>query len=68
MIEGYNLNLAADESDLEVRIGTERCNVTSLTSTQGYIFVTRLSKGENYKKEEERIIFIPGKKKFKKNC
>jgi len=34
VIEGYNLNLAADESDLEVRIGTERCNVTSLTSTQ----------------------------------
>ena len=34
VIEGANLNLAADETDLDVRIGTERCNVTSLTATQ----------------------------------
>merc|ERR1719391_1226100 len=34
VIEGYNLNLAADENDVDVRIGNERCNVTSLTSTQ----------------------------------
>jgi plexin A len=34
VIEGSNLNLAADETDLDVRIGTERCNVTSLTATQ----------------------------------
>merc|ERR1719350_2534651 len=30
----YNLNLAADENDVDVRIGNEKCNVTSLTSTQ----------------------------------
>jgi len=34
VIEGYNLNLASDESDLDVRIGEGRCNVTSLTATQ----------------------------------
>jgi plexin A len=34
VIEGANLNLAADETDLDVRIGAERCNVTSLTATQ----------------------------------
>ena len=34
VIEGYNLNLAADENDVDVRIGNEKCNVTSLTSTQ----------------------------------
>ena len=34
VIEGHNLNLAADENDVDVRIGNEKCNVTSLTSTQ----------------------------------
>jgi len=34
VIEGYNLNLAANENDLDVRIGHGRCNVTSLTATQ----------------------------------
>ena len=34
VIEGYNLNRAADENDLDVRIGTGSCNVTSLTPTQ----------------------------------
>ena len=34
VIEGFNLNGAADVDDLDVRIGTERCNVTSLTKTQ----------------------------------
>ena len=34
VIEGYNLNRAADETDLDVRIGSGVCNVTSLTATQ----------------------------------
>ena len=34
VIEGYNLNRAADETDLDVRIGAGVCNVTSLTATQ----------------------------------
>lgn len=34
VIEGHSLNKASDESDLDVRIGTGRCNVTSLTATQ----------------------------------
>ena len=34
VIEGQYLNLAADETDVEVRIGSGRCNVTSLTKTQ----------------------------------
>ena len=34
VIEGFNLNGAADVEDVEVKIGTGRCNVTSLTKTQ----------------------------------
>ncbi|GLH11402.1 Uncharacterized protein GBIM_16186 [Gryllus bimaculatus] len=34
VIEGVNLNLASDESDVNVTIGTQPCNVTSLASTQ----------------------------------
>ena len=34
VIEGFNLNGAADVEDVEVRIGSGRCNVTSLTKTQ----------------------------------
>lgn len=34
VIEGEMLNVAADESDVKVNIGTEQCNVTSLTLTQ----------------------------------
>ncbi|XP_046682902.1 plexin-B isoform X1 [Homalodisca vitripennis] len=34
VIEGENLNLASDESDVNVTIGTLACNVTSLASTQ----------------------------------
>ncbi|XP_071548582.1 plexin-B-like isoform X2 [Panulirus ornatus] len=34
VIEGENLNLACDESDMNVTIGTRQCNVTSLALTQ----------------------------------
>lgn len=34
VIEGFNLNGAAREEEVEVRIGDGRCNVTSLTQTQ----------------------------------
>lgn len=34
VIEGEMLNVAADESDVKVTIGTSQCNVTSLTLTQ----------------------------------
>lgn len=34
VIEGEFLNIAADESDVNVTIGAEKCNVTSLTLTQ----------------------------------
>lgn len=34
VIEGEILNVAADESDVNVTIGTAQCNVTSLTLTQ----------------------------------
>ncbi|XP_050438453.1 plexin-B [Adelges cooleyi] len=34
VIEGENLNLACDESDVNVTIGVEVCNVTSLANTQ----------------------------------
>ncbi|XP_037069956.1 plexin-B-like [Pollicipes pollicipes] len=34
VIEGQNLNLAADESDMRVLIGTHSCNVTSLALSQ----------------------------------
>ncbi|XP_050527512.1 plexin-B [Daktulosphaira vitifoliae] len=34
VIEGENLNLACDESDVNVTIGIEVCNVTSLANTQ----------------------------------
>ncbi|XP_049807019.1 plexin-B [Schistocerca serialis cubense] len=34
VIEGENLNLASDESDVNVTIGTQPCNVTSLALTQ----------------------------------
>ncbi|XP_066996957.2 plexin-B isoform X2 [Anabrus simplex] len=34
VIEGENLNLASDESDVNVTIGTRPCNVTSLALTQ----------------------------------
>ncbi|KAK8746915.1 hypothetical protein OTU49_016897 [Cherax quadricarinatus] len=34
VIEGENLNLASDESDVNVTIGTRQCNVTSLALTQ----------------------------------
>ena len=34
VIEGFNLNGAAREEEVEVRIGDARCNVTSLTQTQ----------------------------------
>ncbi|XP_059469642.1 plexin-B isoform X3 [Neocloeon triangulifer] len=34
VIEGENLNLASDESDVNVTIGTRPCNVTSLAMTQ----------------------------------
>ncbi|XP_066956195.1 plexin-B-like isoform X2 [Macrobrachium rosenbergii] len=34
VIEGENLNLASDESDVNVTIGTQKCNVTSLALTQ----------------------------------
>lgn len=33
-VQGENLNLASDESDVNVTIGTLACNVTSLASTQ----------------------------------
>lgn len=34
VIEGENLNLASDETDVNVTIGTCPCNVTSLAATQ----------------------------------
>ena len=34
VIEGENLNLASDETDVNVTIGTRPCNVTSLAATQ----------------------------------
>ncbi|XP_039297179.1 plexin-B-like isoform X1 [Nilaparvata lugens] len=34
VIEGDNLNVATDESDINVTIGSAQCNVTSLASTQ----------------------------------
>lgn len=34
VIEGENLNIASDESDVNVTIGTKQCNVTSLALTQ----------------------------------
>ncbi|KAI5694542.1 hypothetical protein M8J75_000766 [Diaphorina citri] len=34
VIEGENLNTASDESDIRVTIGTELCNITSLSSNQ----------------------------------
>ncbi|KAF2368826.1 Plexin repeat [Trinorchestia longiramus] len=34
VIEGENLNLASDETDVNVTIGTKSCNVTSLALTQ----------------------------------
>uniref|UniRef100_A0A1B0DHC7 IPT/TIG domain-containing protein n=1 Tax=Phlebotomus papatasi TaxID=29031 RepID=A0A1B0DHC7_PHLPP len=34
VIEGDNLNIASDESDVNVTIGTMQCNVTSLALTQ----------------------------------
>lgn len=34
VIEGENLNIACDESDIRVTIGTEPCNITSLTTNQ----------------------------------
>lgn len=34
VIEGEHLNIASDESDVNVTIGTKQCNVTSLASTQ----------------------------------
>lgn len=34
VIEGENLNLASDETDVNVTIGTRSCNVTSLAATQ----------------------------------
>lgn len=34
VIEGENLNLACDESDVMVTVGTQQCNVTSLALTQ----------------------------------
>lgn len=34
VIEGENLNSAADESDVRVTIGTSTCNMTSLANTQ----------------------------------
>lgn len=34
VIEGENLNIASDESDVNVTIGTMQCNVTSLAMTQ----------------------------------
>ncbi|XP_062544839.1 plexin-B isoform X1 [Armigeres subalbatus] len=34
VIEGENLNIASDESDVNVTIGTMQCNVTSLALTQ----------------------------------
>lgn len=34
VIEGENLNIASDESDVNVTIGSKQCNVTSLALTQ----------------------------------
>ncbi|KAL1450839.1 hypothetical protein WDU94_003154, partial [Cyamophila willieti] len=34
VIEGENLNVASDETDIRVTIGTEPCNITSLSSNQ----------------------------------
>lgn len=34
VIEGENLNIASDETDVNVTIGTKQCNVTSLALTQ----------------------------------
>lgn len=34
VIEGENLNIASDEMDVNVTIGTQQCNVTSLALTQ----------------------------------
>lgn len=34
VIEGENLNIASDETDVVVTIGTQQCNVTSLALTQ----------------------------------
>ena len=34
VIEGDNINLAADEPDVRITIGTSTCNMTSLTKTQ----------------------------------
>ena len=64
VIEGYNLNLAADENDVDVRIGNERCNVTSLTSTQMLCIPPLTAPAPIHASHPEVVVYVGKNLKF----
>jgi len=58
VIEGYNLNLAADENDVDVRIGMEKCNVTSLTATQMLCIPPQVAPKPLHASHPEVVIYV----------
>ena len=64
VIGGFNLNLAADETDLEVRIGTGRCNVTSLTSTQMLCIPPQVAPSPLHASHPEVVVYVGKNLKF----
>ena len=64
VIEGYNLNLAADENDVDVRIGNEKCNVTSLTSTQMLCIPPLTAPSPIHASHPEVVVYVGKNLKF----
>merc|ERR1719410_1213983 len=64
VIEGFNLDLAADEDDVDVRIGTGRCNVTSLTRTQMLCNPPQTAPAPLYSSHPEVIVYVGKNLKF----
>ena len=64
VIEGFNLDLAADEDDVEVRIGSERCNVTSLTRRQMLCNPPQTAPAPLYSSHPEVIVYVGKNLKF----
>ena len=64
VIEGFNLDLAADEDDVDVRIGTGRCNVTSLTRTQMLCSPPQVAPAPIHDSHPEVIVYVGKNLKF----
>jgi len=64
VIEGFNLNLAADENDVDVRIGSEKCNVTSLTKTQMLCIPPQVAPTPVHASHPEVVVYVGKNLKF----